>query len=79
MSFFETQTAMGANSSNLQIATEAVLISLISVLAKQSGDANKFIWEIENEVKSRLPNKSHEAPLAVAVEILSAVREKAIK
>ncbi|GBO49493.1 hypothetical protein MFFDBJGM_02511 [Pectobacterium versatile] len=79
MSFFETKTALGTPSSNSDVAIEAVLISLITVLAKQSDNANTFIWDIENEVNARLSLENRSSSLEIAQEILSAVREKALK
>ncbi|PHM49329.1 hypothetical protein Xhom_05014 [Xenorhabdus hominickii] len=79
MASFETKTALAGPASNYDVATEAVLISLIAVLAKQSENANSFIWEIENEVKARLSLNNRQESLGIAQEILSAVREKSLK
>ncbi len=79
MSSFETQTALGTPSSNYDVAAEAVLISLITVLAKQAESPNKFIWEIENEVKNRLSPGNRSSSLDIAQAILSAVRAQTLK
>ncbi len=79
MSSFETKTALGTPSANYDVAAEAVLISLITVLARQAESPNKFIWEIENEVKARLSPDNRRSSLEIAQEILSAAREQTLK
>ncbi|MBD1229636.1 hypothetical protein [Xenorhabdus griffiniae] len=79
MASFEIGTALAESTSDYDVAAEAVLISLIAVLAKQSENANSFIWEIENEVKERLSLNRRQNSLSIAQGILSAVRAKALK
>ncbi len=79
MAFFETKTALGTPSANYDVASEAILISLISVIAKRSEDPNGFIRDIEIQVRARLSTENRSGSLDIAEEILSVVREKTLK
>ncbi|CAH5648760.1 hypothetical protein AI2983V1_2652 [Enterobacter cloacae] len=71
----EVNTAFARGKDNNDVALEAVVIALITAVAR-NGDKVKILGEMNDIVKARLPNEDQKGALTTAQEIISVARSK---